>query len=86
MISRPFGPRNSAQVRALSDGATSEDVARCATSASMLAPVDLDDASAAGLRGLLASTAYSRLGPNGLNIEKETTHFHHSWRRRASMA
>ena len=46
-------------MRALSDGATSEDVARCATSASMLAPVDLDDASAAGLRGLLASTASS---------------------------
>ena len=46
-------------VRALSDGATSEDVARCATSATMLAPVDLDDASAAGLRGLLASTASS---------------------------
>ena len=25
-------------------------------------------------------------GPNGLEIDKETTHFHHSWRRRASMA
>ena len=24
--------------------------------------------------------------PNSLKIEKETTHFHHSWRRRASMA
>jgi len=23
---------------------------------------------------------------NGLKLEKETTHFHHSWRRRASMA
>ena len=32
------------------------------------------------------SIAVSRRGPNGLNIEKETTHFHHSWRRRASMA
>ena len=27
-----------------------------------------------------------RLRPNSLKIEKETTHFHHSWRRRASMA
>jgi len=28
----------------------------------------------------------SRSRPNSLNIEKETSHFHHSWRRRASMA
>ena len=28
----------------------------------------------------------SRFGPNSLKIGKQTTHFHHSWRRRASMA
>ena len=27
-----------------------------------------------------------QIGPNGLKIGKETTHFHHSWRRVASMA
>lgn len=44
-------------VRALSDAATADDVSRCALSSSMLAPVDLNDVSAAGLRGLLAATA-----------------------------
>ena len=39
-----------------------------------------------------ASTVFSvrlgvpRLVPNGPKIEKKTIHFHHSWRRRASMA
>ena len=32
------------------------------------------------------SIAVSRLGPNSLKIEKETTHDLLSWRRRASMA
>jgi hypothetical protein len=32
------------------------------------------------------SVVVSRLGPNGLKIEKETTHDQISWRRRASMA
>ena len=29
---------------------------------------------------------FRQIGPNGPKLEKETTHVHHSWRRRASMA
>ena len=29
---------------------------------------------------------FRQIGQNGLKIEKETTHFHHSWTRVASMA
>ena len=33
-----------------------------------------------------ATCAERRRGPNGLKFDKETTHFHHSWRRFIKMA
>ena len=39
-----------------------------------------------GPLGIACAGHFRQLGPNGLEFEKETTHFDHSWKRVASMA